>query len=496
MHTSETQSQDRPLTPAKDERRAGHRDRGRMLLILLAILVYISLSEYLSTTMNTVQIGLVMHGIALVALLLLAALVEDPAEQRVYLTLGFAPLIRLVSLSLPLQNLPMMYWYLLVGAPITLSIFMVIRYGRFSTQEVGLTARYWFLQLLFGLVGIGLGYVEYLILRPEPLASEFTLRSIWFPAFILVVFTGFLEEIIFRGLMQTAFAPKLGRWVGIVLISTLFAVLHLGYHSLLDVVFVFAVAMLFAAVTEWTGSIWGVSIAHGLTNVTLFLVFPFIIGQGLQPFSQWQLSNLFTREPTPSVQTIEAAPSLSPFDATLSPFGATLTMAALSPTDTLTPTATETFLPSETPSITPTVMPILVDCNDPGFIRQGGEHWEAEQGYRGHLVWTYTRLEEPDVFITYQPEVMTCGRYRFEVYIPADFGLAQAVRYEIAHRDGTTRVEIDQEANQGQWTDLGDFWCDAGQGCRVDVDNLVGLEYPITFVAFDALRLTFTEGCP
>ena len=99
-------------------------------------------------------------------------------------------------------------------------------------------------------------------------------------------------------------------------------------------------------------------------------------------------------------------------------------------------------------------------------------------------------------FITYQPEVAACGRYRFEVYIPADFGLAQSIHYEIAHRDGTTRVEIDQNANQDQWTDLGDFWCDVGQGCQLDVNNLTGLEYPITFAAFDALRLTFTQGCP
>jgi uncharacterized protein len=282
MQTSETHSQDRPLAPITEAPLTGRGDRGRLVLIILAILAFLTLAEYLSTTLATVQLGLVMHGLALVALLLLAALLEDPAEQRVYLTLAFAPLIRLVSLSMPLQGLPMMYWYLLVGAPITLSIVMVIRYGGFTRQELGLTGNKWFLQILVGLIGIGLGYIEYLILRPAPLADEFTLGAIWFPALILVVFTGFLEEIIFRGLMQTAFGAKIGRWLGILLISGLFAVLHLGYQSLLDVIFVFLVALLFAVVTEWTRSIWGVSLAHGLTNVTLFLVFPFIIGQGMQ----------------------------------------------------------------------------------------------------------------------------------------------------------------------------------------------------------------------
>jgi membrane protease YdiL (CAAX protease family) len=35
---------------------------------------------------------------------------------------------------------------------------------------------------------------------------------------------------------------------------------------------------LFALVAGRTGSIWGVSLAHGLTNVVLFLVAPFVLG--------------------------------------------------------------------------------------------------------------------------------------------------------------------------------------------------------------------------
>jgi hypothetical protein len=111
-------------------------------------------------------------------------------------------------------------------------------------------------------------------------------------------------------------------------------------------------------------------------------------------------------------------------------------------------------------------------------------------------VWALTRSKGPDVFVSYQPEALVCGRYRFDVYIPADFGAAHSIRYAVAHRDGTTPVEIDQGANQGGWADLGVFWCEVGQGCRVEVNNLSGRDDPVTFVAFDALRLTFIEGCP
>jgi hypothetical protein len=122
-----------------------------------------------------------------------------------------------------------------------------------------------------------LGLIEYLILKPEPLVESFSLRSIWLPAVILLVFTGFLEELIFRGLMQRASVNTLKKY-GPVYISLLFAVLHIGYKSWVDLVFVFLVGFAFSIVVERTRSLVGVTVAHGLTNISLFLVFPFLVG--------------------------------------------------------------------------------------------------------------------------------------------------------------------------------------------------------------------------
>lgn len=468
----------------------------RLLFIVLAILVFISLSEYLSTTLATVQIGLVGHGLALVALLLSAGLIAEPKEQRIYLTLSFAPLIRLISLSLPLQGLPMIYWYLMVGFLVYIATFFVIRYGRFSLEQTGLTARYWFLQLLFGLVGIGLGYLEYFILKPEPLIEEMTLAQLWFPALILLVFTGILEELVFRGLMQSAFAAKINRWLGMVLISVLFAVLHLGYQSLVDVIFVFGVAVIFGILTELTGSILGVSLAHGLTNITLFLVFPFIIGQGLQPFPELNFSGL-----NPGNALVAA-----PIEAKQTPYTLVKEYSpTASPTLTLTPTPTprleiarvsETPTPSVTLTLTKENIVILVDDNDPGFERDGGKWWECPQAYGGSLLWAFSRFDQPDVSVLWKPEIQYCGRYLFEVYIPEDYGLAQAVTYSIIHRDDLTETEVNQSIHQAKWVSLGSFWCEKGTACQVSANNLMDFEYPTTFISFDALRLTLLEACP
>jgi membrane protease YdiL (CAAX protease family) len=117
--------------------------------------------------------------------------------------------------------------------------------------------------------------VEYLILRPEPLILALRWQEVIVPALILLVATGFVEELAFRGVMQRS-AQALGSW-GWIYIAVVFSVLQIGHLSALHWLFVLAVALLFGWIVKRTGSILGVSLSHGLINVCLFLIFPFVI---------------------------------------------------------------------------------------------------------------------------------------------------------------------------------------------------------------------------
>jgi membrane protease YdiL (CAAX protease family) len=94
-----------------------------------------------------------------------------------------------------------------------------------------------------------------------------------------MIFTGFTEEVIFRGLLQSL-ALRVVQREALVYVSLLFGVLHIGYLSLADVVFVSAVGLLFAYLVLWSGSILGVTLAHGITNITLFLIMPHLAEHG------------------------------------------------------------------------------------------------------------------------------------------------------------------------------------------------------------------------
>lgn len=278
----------------------------RMLILWMGLyLIAISLSEILTTILPTVELGLILYGLVLLLLLVHSAIVVSRREERLLLTLAFAPLIRMTSLSIPLSGVPQMYWYMIIGIPLFLAAFLMMRLAGFSRQEVGLTAKHWWIQISLGILGLGLGYLEFLILRPAPLAKEFSFWLILAPALILLIFTGLLEEYIFRGLMQRAFITMIGRTEGVLYISYIFAILHLGYRSVLEVIFVFWVAMIFSYITLTTGSILGATLAHGMTNISLFLIFPFI----LAPASP-TITNTLTLTPTAgAVETVSVTPT-------------------------------------------------------------------------------------------------------------------------------------------------------------------------------------------
>ena len=90
-----------------------------------------------------------------------------------------------------------------------------------------------------------------------------------------------VEEIIFRGVLQYLALNAMGI-TGIIYISLIFAVLHVGFYSITDVFFVFCVSLVFAIIVKKTGSLFGVILSHGIANIILFLVAPFFITPGFQ----------------------------------------------------------------------------------------------------------------------------------------------------------------------------------------------------------------------
>lgn len=253
------------------------------MLIALLYLLGISLAE-LGIAYFSPSLGIAVHAFIFVGLFVHATLTSHHPSHKFYLSLALVPLLRILSVSMPLARFPLIYWFIITSLPLIIAIFMVLRLLRLPWREIGLTSSLKWVppHLLLGGAGFLLGFVEYNILKPLPLMHSLSWERMIIPSLVLLVGTGFAEEFLFRGLLQQTSEGVMGRW-GILYVSVMFAMLHVGYLSAWEVFFVFGVGLLFALAVKRTGSLWGVTLCHGAINIGLYLVFPFIFASPVPP---------------------------------------------------------------------------------------------------------------------------------------------------------------------------------------------------------------------
>lgn len=330
-----------------------------MPILAILYLVLITVAELL-TVLTDARWGLALHIGILTALLVQSSLVLDQPYHKLLLALALAPLIRILSLSMPLQDIDLMYWYAIVGAPMMLTALLVARTLGLSWRSLGFTLRSLRIQALVVIAGLAFGVAEYFILKPEPLIDEFSWSAFWLPALILLVGTGFNEELVFRGVMQSASGDALGK-SAILYVTVIFAVLHLGYKSAVDVAFVFAVGLMFGLIVAKTRCLLGVSLSHGITNIALYLVVPFLgIAATTAPSISVQNVQISAHEFSQEVQRMQALaspPQIAP---------------VLSPSATPTPTPTATPVPPPSPTATPAATPEPVEVPPPQPTEEPG----------------------------------------------------------------------------------------------------------------------------
>jgi len=237
---------------------------------------------------------------------------------------------------MPLAHFSRISWFLLISIPIFIAIFTCMWVQELRPKDVGLSLpnlRHTPIEAGVILLAIPFGIIEYQILKPIPLPGLEVTSFITF-SLIFIICTGFVEEFVFRGVIQynavrltelrasyraavhakrveigrlgaytrlykraearldvvamRCYSTKIARqreiiarkarrkWWGIIFVATIFGVLHVGNLSPwhLDCVLAFSVGFLYSVVREKTGSIYGISISHGIMNILLFLVAP------------------------------------------------------------------------------------------------------------------------------------------------------------------------------------------------------------------------------
>lgn len=220
------------------------------------------------------------------------------AEKRMLIFQSFAlvSLLRVLNIGMPVFFTETLLWMPFVYGPIIVAGYIVWRQTVVDAAKLhwrnlldflnghGLRPNVWW-KWEYLLIAIIFGYLcanlEFLVLDNEALVRDLGPLDLGKLFLVMVVFVGFGEELIFRGLLQSSVGKLHGKYVAMAVSALMFSIMHSGYHSIPYLFFVLGVGLVLAYAYERTGSLALVALMHGILNFFLFSFLPF--GYGLLP---------------------------------------------------------------------------------------------------------------------------------------------------------------------------------------------------------------------
>lgn len=222
--------------------------------------------------------GIILAFSSFLALPLLGALLRNRGEDvRIVLeACGILFAIKIIFFPFPAEVLesalilPIGYTVLVTG------IMLYLWFRRIPLDKVGLrkgtTKLSW--QILAGTaLGLVLGFFQYLIFNPKPNSiGPDLLQNIVYVAIFVIIFVGLTEELLFRGIIQTHMTGFLTKGQSIYLTSIIFSLFQIGWSNPLEILFTFLASSAFGYLMMKTDSLISPVLAHGLGNLTLYLL--------------------------------------------------------------------------------------------------------------------------------------------------------------------------------------------------------------------------------
>ncbi len=246
--------------------------------ILIPILLIITAEMLLYAGQMKAGVGL--HVFIILMLSLSLGWLRDSNVAGTFQVLTLLPLLRLLNISMPVFSETTLYLYIYIYTPLFFAAYLLLRHEnlaifqqRFSWEIVTKVVLYIFIAVL---IGYAIAYGEDQIINAGNLISDLTFFSLLKLSFVMVVFVGFVEELIFRFLLQTKLENSFSRSGGLVLTALVFGVMHSGYGTLYEIAFVTLAGLVLGYMFQRTRSLFLVSLTHGLTNVILFGLMPFM----------------------------------------------------------------------------------------------------------------------------------------------------------------------------------------------------------------------------
>jgi hypothetical protein len=246
------------------------KDITRYNLDLILPVILILLAEFL-IFLGKPNAAMPIHALNLIFLILSSIFINN----RIYPALMLLPLFRLLNVAMPVFFNLTLYSYSMVYAPMFIPIYFLVKNGFVGRSEAGMTFKgfLYYFPLAISL-GFALGWGEYNVIHPQLLTPSANIKDVLILTVTMIFFVGIVEEFIFRSSLQTVLEERLGSIAGLLLASVIFGFMHSGYQMPLELLYVSLAGVIFGLLFWLTRSLPIISLAHGVTNISLFLVVP------------------------------------------------------------------------------------------------------------------------------------------------------------------------------------------------------------------------------
>lgn len=223
------------------------------------------------------QAGMALHVLTVLLLSLSVMWFPESHVSRSLQALALLPILRLLNMSMPVFSGMTLDFFIFIYLPLLLPVYAVIRHQGMRLSDVGLTPRKLYIYIPLAIIAGGIiGLGESMVINAGSLIPDLSSENLFRLSLVMILIVGFVEELIFRSLLQTRMGDSFGRLRGLLIASLLFGIMHSGYGTLYEVLYTFSAGMVLGYMFLRTGSLPLVSLTHGFVNIFLFGLIPLL----------------------------------------------------------------------------------------------------------------------------------------------------------------------------------------------------------------------------
>lgn len=206
--------------------------------------------------------------------LLLAVLLPLKLSDSTVILKAFVllPLFRLVNLGMPIFFNVTLLWYPVIYGPLIPAGILIAQ-----DLDVSLTSGWQYGILLAPLaipVSAVLSAIEFSIITPQALITTDSILEVTLIALVMLLFIGFVEELLYRAILQRTLTDVIGFVPALLVANALFGLMHSAYGTPLEIVFAGVLGLVYGIVYRYTDSLLYITLLHGLLNTFLFGLHP------------------------------------------------------------------------------------------------------------------------------------------------------------------------------------------------------------------------------